>query len=46
MEVALGEAAVGIMFGDDALTTADQGIQLRWYIRKMEQDMKLPEWQF
>ncbi len=25
MEVALGEAAVGIMFGDDALTTADQG---------------------
>ena len=25
MEVALGEAPVGIMFGDDALTTADQG---------------------
>lgn len=25
MEVALGEAAVGIMYGDDALTVADQG---------------------
>ena len=25
MEVALGEASVGIMYGDDALTVADQG---------------------